>query len=778
MAATGLIGKVVRGMARDKDVDLRERLKKGVRLLSETAAARVALRECTSVGPGARLAGRMRVENHGVIRVGSGIAITGTFLPCELLTAPGGKIEIGDDVWLNFGSVISAASIVRIGSRVMIGQHCIISDSVLPEGGAGAPAQASAAIEIEDDVWLAGRVTIAPGVKIGQGAVITAGSVVSSDIPAKAVAGGVPARVLRWTDGSPVAATVAEAKPAPAVPQPVAAPARRGTLISDFTVDELVDELLSGEIAAPTLGATVAPYGQVTQSLMQEPDSDAADFAVIWTRPEISVPSFARVLAHEEVELATLLAEVELFASLIVRAAPHYKSVFVPTWIQPAWVRGRGLADGRAGGVTRALQALNLRLMELLEGTPNVFVLDAQRWLSGIGKAGHQPRGWYLGKVAFPRSVMHEAAADIRAAVAGVTGAAKKLLVLDLDDTLWGGIVGDAGWENLRLGGPDPVGESFVDFQRAIKNLKRRGVVLALVSKNEESVALEAIRKHPEMILKEDDFVAWRINWTDKARNIAEIVTELNLGLQSVVFIDDNPVERARVREALPEVLVPEWPEDKLLYTSAFGRLNCFDIPSVSKEDLERTRMYAEERQRDQLQQQVGSIDEWLKGLNIQVRAEKLNPANLARTTQLLNKTNQLNLSTRRLNEGELTEWSRGNNRGLWAISVSDRFGDAGLTGILSVETEGEVARVVDYVLSCRVMGRKVEETMLHMAIAAATSAGARRLEAKYLPTAKNKPCLKVFVGSGFDNQDDSLFTWQATETYPLPEAITLQWER
>ena len=184
---------------------------------------------------------------------------------------------------------------------------------------------------------------------------------------------------------------------------------------------------------------------------------------------------------------------------------------------------------------------------------------------------------------------MREAAADIRAAFVGLRGAAKKLLVLDLDDTLWGGIVGDAGWENLRLGGHDPQGESFADFQRAIKNLKRRGVVLALVSKNEESVALEAIRNHPEMVLKEDDFVGWRINWTDKARNIAELATELNLGLQSVVFIDDNPVERARVREALPEVFVPEWPEDKLLYASAFGQLRCFDAPpSVERISSER----------------------------------------------------------------------------------------------------------------------------------------------------------------------------------------------
>ncbi len=782
MAATGLFQKVVRGLSRDKELALHLKVKRGFSLLSQAALARVALRACDEVGPGARVEGHLLVENAGTIRIGGGFSVRATDLPSELVTTGAGRIEIGDDVWLNFGSVISAAALVRVGSRVMIGQHCIVSDTSLP-GTGDRLAREAQAIEIGDDAWLAGRVTVAPGVKIGAGAVITAGSVVTSDIPAKAIAGGVPARVLRWVDGAapPAANNGAHVNgaqpPAPLSAPAVEAPEHRGTLISDFTIDELVDEL-SAPSASPPLGAEVAPYGQVTQYLMQPPSPDAADFAVVWTRPEISIPSFARVLAHEDVTPAELAAELAQFAALITRAAAGYKAVFVPTWVQSAWARGRGMSDGRASGVTRSLTSLNLQLMEALEGVPNVFVLDAQRWLYGAGRAGHNPRGWYLGKVALPRGVMREAAADIRAAFVGLRGAAKKLLVLDLDDTLWGGIVGDAGWENLRLGGPDPQGESFADFQRAIKNLKRRGVVLALVSKNEESVALEAIRSHPEMVLKEDDFVGWRINWIDKARNISELASELNLGLQSVVFIDDNPVERARVREALPEVFVPEWPEDKLLYASAFAQLRCFDAPAVSREDLERTRMYAEERQRDSLQKQVGSIDEWLKSLEIKVRAERLGPANLARATQLLNKTNQLNLTTRRLNEAELSAWAAAANHKLWVVSVSDRFGDAGLTGIVSIELEGGTARIVDYVLSCRVMGRKVEETLLHLAVTAAIDAGASQIDAHYLKTAKNKPCLTVFSGSGFAAGVDDVFRWDASRGYALPEVIQLAWER
>src|SRR5262249_28309320 len=232
------------------------------------------------------------------------------------------------------------------------------------------------------------------------------------------------------------------------------------------------------------------------------------------------------------------------------------------------------------------------------------------------------------------------------------------------------------------------IGEAFADFQRAIKHLKRRGVILGIVSKNEESVALEAIRKHPEMVLREEDFVCWKINWIDKARNIADLASELNLGLQSVVFIDDNPVERARVRHALPEVLVPDWPDDKLLYLSAFSRLRCFDTAAISWEDAERTRLYVEERKRDQLQTEVGSVEDSLKSLELTVRAEPLGKTNLTRATQLLNKTNQLNLTTRRMTDAELLEWTARPDRAFWTIQVSDRFGNAGLTGLLGIERE------------------------------------------------------------------------------------------
>jgi FkbH-like protein len=322
----------------------------------------------------------------------------------------------------------------------------------------------------------------------------------------------------------------------------------------------------------------------------------------------------------------------------------------------------------------------------------------------------------------------------------------RKLVVVDLDDTLWGGIVGDVGWENLRLGGHDPEGEAFVEFQKQLLALTKRGIVLAVVSKNEESTALEAMRSHPEMIIRPEMLAAYRINWKDKAQNIVELAQELNLGIQSVVFLDDNPIERGRVREALPEVYVPDWPADPTHYPRALESLRCFDTPHLSAEDLERNAMYATERERNALRTKVSSMEEWLGTLGLTVRFEPLGGANLARATQLLNKTNQMNLRTRRLSEGELLAWAQQDGHEVWATHVSDRFGSAGLTGLLGLSREGGQVHVADFVLSCRVMGRRVEETLVWAGRRRAGALGGNALVIEPLATAKNKPCRDFFA--------------------------------
>jgi FkbH-like protein len=251
---------------------------------------------------------------------------------------------------------------------------------------------------------------------------------------------------------------------------------------------------------------------------------------------------------------------------------------------------------------------------------------------------------------------------------------------------------------------------------------------------------------------------------------------ELNLGLQSAVFIDDNPMERARVSEALPEVLVPEWPNDKMLYRKVLLSLKCFDTPMMSDEDGARIKMYKTERKRERLKTSVSSPEEWLKTLKMKVLVETLNDRNIKRIVQLMNKTNQMNLSTRRMTETELLNWTEIENRHFLAFRVSDRFGDYGLTGIASMEHDGQAGRMMDFILSCRVMGRKIEEVMLSVMTIHANSLGLIRMEAKYLETPKNQPCHDFWKRSGFStDKANEIFTWELDVEYPKPNFVEIE---
>lgn len=549
----------------------------------------------------------------------------------------------------------------------------------------------------------------------------------------------------------------------------------QGLLVSDFNTLNLAGYLENDE-DAPGVQPVPTPFGQVVPLLTDFSHpvwQQAPDFAVIWTQPEQVIPSFRNYSLNLPVNEEQVLAEVDAFARMIAAAAGRLQWVFVPAWVLDAGP-GAGLRDWRPGGGARLLAQMNLALAQSLGRCENVFVLDTQRWITAAGNSAFSDKLWYQGKIPFSHAVFQAAVKEIKSALRGLQGQARKLIVLDLDETLWGGVVGDVGWEGLQLGGHDALGEAYVEFQKALKALTRQGVLLAIVSKNDADTALAAIREHPEMQLRLDDFAGWRINWGDKARNLVELAEELRLGLQSVVFIDDNPAERARVREALPEVLVPEWPENPMLYKRKLLSLDCFNHPLISEEDRGRARAYAAERQRTELQRQVGSLEEWLQSLQMVVRVERLAPGNLPRAAQLLNKTNQMNLATRRLSEAELRQWAEQPGQNVWVFRVSDKLGDSGLTGLASLKVEGESAQIVDFILSCRVMGRKVEETMAGWLVMQARQLGVKELWAEYLPTAKNKPCLEFWRRSGFHQENCHRFRWHTSVKYPAPPFIQL----
>jgi FkbH-like protein len=546
-------------------------------------------------------------------------------------------------------------------------------------------------------------------------------------------------------------------------------------ILADFNPANL-EAYLANDRRLPAVDARAYPMGLGAGLLLQRAASGAQGSVVmVWTQPHRVSGAFAALLDGDQVDLSDVMTEVDLFAAGIASVAATARAVLVPTWVLPNGHRAFGLLGMReAAGPVNVLARMNLRLSEQLASSPNVYLLDAQPWLQAAGKDGHNSRLWFMSKIPFGNAVFKEAVADIKAALNAMTGNTRKLVIVDLDNTLWGGVLGDEGWENLRLGGHDAAGEAYLEFQRALKCLTRRGIVLGIVSKNDEAAATEAITRHPEMILRMTDFAGWRINWEDKAENVAALASALNLGLQSVVFIDDNPVERDRVRAALPEVLTPDWPVSPLMFPQALASLDCFDTIAVTDEDRRRATAYQLAAVRTQERDTSGSYDEWLRGLNLKVRVSELNETNVTRVAQLLNKTNQMNLSTRRMTAPEIEAWASAPGHKLWAFRVLDKFEDTGITGIASVAMESDNARIVDFVLSCRVIGRHVEDAMLYQALTYASERGVKMVSAEYIPTPKNGPCLRFLERSG-ENGNGHVFRWDLQRPFAPPPHIELE---
>lgn len=555
---------------------------------------------------------------------------------------------------------------------------------------------------------------------------------------------------------------------------------RRVLLVSDTTLDPLA-RMLERNQELPLLRAIAAPYGQIYQVLLNPAHPAWAEqpgFLVVWTAPQLTLPSFAKLLRFETTPSNTVfentLAEVDQFADAVLQASSLTSLVLVSTWMLPPherWIQTLAWREGF--GLTNLLAKANLRLAERFAGQPNIVLLDTQFWQASLGRPAYDPRMYAVAKILYANPFLEKAATEIKCVLRGSLGQTKKVIVCDLDNTLWGGIVGDDGPENLKLGPPDPLGECYQAFQSALKGMRARGVLLAIASKNDEKLALSVIDEHPAMILRKDDIAAWRINWEDKAANIAQLAEELNLGLDSFVFLDDSPQERDRVRQALPEVYVPDLPVSPSEYGPFLTSLSCFETPTLEKEDLERTQMYQAEKGRSGLRNPGGNLDEWLRSLEIRVRAAPLRRETLPRAAQLLNKTNQFNLSLRRLDEKSFWDWTQDPSHTAYTFHVSDRFGDFGLVGLASLSVRGTEAQIVDFVMSCRVMGKQVEEALLGYTVAQAQAAGAAQVIAEPVDGPRNGPAKQFFAAKRSGDGPAPL----DPATVAVPSQISLQEE-
>jgi len=433
------------------------------------------------------------------------------------------------------------------------------------------------------------------------------------------------------------------------------------------------------------------------------------------------------------------------------------------------------LSAALPGGRGHLLRAINLALWEAAGRTQGVAILDVDQIAARFGKdRWNDPVLWHTAKQYPSAEAMPALGHQLTALLRAALGLTSKCLALDLDGVLWGGVIGEDGLAGIQLGG-GPAGEAFVDFQRYLQSLTRTGVLLAVCSKNNPEDAVLPFRKHPEMVLREQDIAIFTANWKSKDENLREIATALNIGLDAMVFVDDNPAERSRVRQNLPEVEVVDLPADPALYVSALSRLGLFETLAITREDRQRTASIRENLERKTLESTAGSVDDYLAQLDIQVQLAPFDEANLPRIVQLINKTNQFNLTTRRRGDAEVRALLAAGAY-TQAMRASDRFGDSGLTGVLIAIPDGAGLRVDTWLMSCRVLGRRLEEVMFAALVRYAAENHTTQITGEYIPTAKNSQVADLYARLGCaaagQEGESRLFRWETGKVFPAPAMI------
>jgi FkbH-like protein len=435
---------------------------------------------------------------------------------------------------------------------------------------------------------------------------------------------------------------------------------------------------------------------------------------------------------------------------------------------------------GLPGSPRSLTDEFNRRLVQRALGESRL-VLDVGALASLVGhSAWSAGRYWYAAKYPFATSMISLYADNVMRILAAQMGRSRRVLVLDLDNTMWGGIVGDDGIEGLALGSGSPLGEAHSALQRMALSLKERGIILCVSSKNDEAIALDAFRNHPEMILKEDDIVAFRVNWEDKAANIKVIADAIDLGLDSFVFLDDNPAERKRVRDALPAVAVPELPEDPSDWLSVFQAAGYFEQASFSKEDKLRAGFYKANALRAAQLERIGDHDEYLRSLGMTLSIAPFDAAGHKRIAQLISKSNQFNLTTRRYSEAEIAAMPSNLEIFTLQARLEDIFGDNGMISAVICRQIGRSWEVDTWIMSCRVLGRRVEETLLQYLVEQARMRGMAEITGRYIPTAKNGLVRDHFERLGFvqTGSQDGETTWRldiasyGEKSFPLKVAL------
>ena len=428
-------------------------------------------------------------------------------------------------------------------------------------------------------------------------------------------------------------------------------------------------------------------------------------------------------------------------------------------------------------GFHKMIEDLNCGLINDFKISDLIYIYDFNGFISQYGGDNiFDYKQFLFGDMKISLDYIPYLANDLIGYVIGYLGLSKKCVVLDLDNTLWGGVVGEDGFNGIKLG-PEPPGNAYLEFQLVLLSLYQRGIILAINSKNNYDDALKVIEEHPYMILRKKNFASMKINWNDKVSNMKEIANDLNIGIDSLVFFDDDPVNREFMRLNMPQILTVDVPQDPSQYAQTIKKMNDFSVMKITDEDTQRGKMYLEQSKRNDFEQSAPDLESFLKNLDLKVLIKNANEFTIPRISQLTLKTNQFNLTTKRYQESDIKKLSEDDKYVIGCAQVKDKFGDNGITGVFIVQKENSKEWFIDtFLLSCRIMGREVEKGMLGYIMNKAKENGVEQIKAQFIPSQKNKPIEDFLNNCGFQKDGDFWFYSLKTQ-FTIPEYLMVRVE-
>jgi FkbH-like protein len=542
---------------------------------------------------------------------------------------------------------------------------------------------------------------------------------------------------------------------------PVTGISVRIAILSSYVLDRFVQYLdLECRKAGLCPDFYIGPFNQYTQEIIQ------TNSGLHMFKPEIVFLSigledvFPAILGSPSVQ--DLVEAAKQILDQLLQLADHYQrnsqAVFVISEFAMIRRSPHGILDNRLPqGLHGWVEELNKRLAEACRSRERTYVLPLRHVLSWVGiERSYDPKLHHMARMQLSDFACAELARYALRYIKPMKGLTKKCIVLDLDGTLWGGIVGELGPDGIHLG-PGAPGSEYMEFQKGLLNLTYRGILLAICSKNNPDDVIPVLKHHPYMVLREEHFAAMRINWNNKADNIREIAKELNIGLDSIVYLDDNPNECELVRQLLPEVLTIDLPTDPSQYRQALESLSDFELLALTQEDQMRVAQYQAIGKRQAMRTAAASLEDYLHSLNLQVDIALAQKEHVNRLAQMCSKTNQFNLTARRYQTADIERFLSSCEYVVYALRVTDRFVDHGLVGTAIIQKHPVHWRIDTLLMSCRVMGLTIEKAFLARIAKDARQGKAQTLIGEFIPTNKNHPVKDLYPSNGFVLMSDSV---------------------